>query len=402
MWRWLLLVSLVIAAHGQEVRRAIPVGTTNWDEQAKFIGGVPIESSSELAALQKRGSYTQHSAQFEKLWVRYRDNYFGPMRQWSYLELTPRIRGQAPVLYFFGGPDVLSVLALYPEATDFLLGGLEPVYPMPAVQSLEPAARETALANVRNSTDVILSFGHFITKEMKADFDATELKGVVPVMLALLAISGAEVLDVAPFFVLRDGQAVDGGTVAGAGLPGVRFTFRMMDSPVVRRIHYVQANVANDALKSNDSVLAWARAYGQGNVYLKAASYLMHESYFSTIRSFLLEQGQSVLQDDSGIPFAAFRDGAWRLWFFGVYAGTLEIFAKYQQPDLGTAFAAAGVPLPFGTGYKWQRGQSNLLLAVKQEAPRAIPVTEAPVQPTGSPPPLLPPVSVEPEVVTSP
>ena len=110
-------------------------------------------------------------------------------------------------------------------------------------------------------------------------------------------------------------------------------------------------------------------------MYLKAASYLLHEAYFSRIRSFLLNQAASVLQDDSGIPFRFFRAGDWRLWLFGTYSGTLDIFAKHYQSDLQAAFATPGaaLPLPFGTGYKWRLGESNLLLAVKQQAPRLYP-----------------------------
>ena len=73
----------------------------------------------------------------------------------------------------------------------------------------------------------------------------------------------------------------------------------------------------------------------------KAASYLLHEPYFSRIRSFLLNYAISVLQDDSGIPFRFFRDGRWQLWLFGTYSGTLDIFAKYYQSDLQSAFATS-------------------------------------------------------------
>jgi hypothetical protein len=135
--------------------------------------------------------------------------------------------------------------------------------------------------------------------------------------------------------------------------------------------------VADDALKSQgNSVLNWAGSFGQGNVYLKAASYLMHESYFSRIRTFLLTKGASVLQDDSGIPFRYFQDGNWRVWLFGRYNGTLDIFAKYHQADMAQVFANTRTPveLPFGTGYKWKVGESNLLLAVRQQVPRAEPV----------------------------
>ncbi|HEY5812379.1 MAG TPA: hypothetical protein VIT23_06980, partial [Terrimicrobiaceae bacterium] len=137
----------------------------------------------------------------------------------------------------------------------------------------------------------------------------------------------------------------------------------------VQTLFYVQANVADDALRSNSALLKWAGTFGAGNVYLKAASYLLHEPYFTRIRSFLMDHAASVLQDDSGIPFRFFRDGSWRLWLFGTYSGTLDIFTKYHQGDLQATFAApnAARPLPFGTGYKWRRGESNLLLAVKQQ-----------------------------------
>jgi hypothetical protein len=136
--------------------------------------------------------------------------------------------------------------------------------------------------------------------------------------------------------------------------------------------------VADDFLKSNGSLLQWAGSHGPGNVYLKAASYLLHEPYFSRIRSFLLNYAISVLQDDSGIPFRFFRDGRWQLWLFGTYSGTLDIFAKYYQSDLQSAFATsrAAAPLPFGTGYKWRLGESNLMLAIKQQAqaPASVPI----------------------------
>ena len=87
------------------------------------------------------------------------------------------------------------------------------------------------------------------------------------------------------------------------------------------------------------------------------------------------EAPHQLAQDDSGIPFSFFQDGEWRVWFFGTYTGTLDLFKKYRQPKLGDAFRTSGVPLAFGTGYKWRLGQSNLLLAVKQEPPKAEPVS---------------------------
>jgi len=380
MRTFLLLLLLCPAGFGQEVRQALPADdrVSSWDARAKFLAGLALAPDEPLAKLQAQSAYRTNSAAFEKTWARYNEHYFSPMRVWSAAELAPKISMSAPVYYFFGGPDAISPLAFFPDAPDFILGGLEPVGSVPSPNSLSPQRLSAALESLRKSTDVILSFGFFITKDMRAELEAGEFKGVAPIMLVFLAVSGCEVLDVSYFGVKADGSSEEYGAEARQSkgvLPGVKITFRKSALSAPQRIHYVQANVADDALHSDGGLLRWAESFGPGNVYLKAASYLLHESYFSKIRGFLLSQGRSVLQDDSGIPFSFFQDGEWRVWFFGTYTGTLDLFKKYRQPKLGDAFRTSGVPLAFGTGYKWRLGQSNLLLAVKQEPPKAEPVS---------------------------
>lgn len=374
----LALLFLGSAGFGQEVRKALPVTgeRSTWDARAKFLAGVPLAAGEPIARLQQPPAYRAHSAAFEQMWARYNEHYFTPMRSWSAAELAPRISAGAPVIYFFGGPDAISPLALYPDAPDFIMGGLEPVGAIPDVEALPPQRLQAAMENLRKSTDVILSFGFFITKDMKSELDAGEFKGVAPIMLVFLAMSGCEVLDLSYFGIRGDGHSVEYGgepRQAKGEIPGVRITFRKSPMTAPQRIHYVQANVADDELRSKSGLLRWAEGFGSGNVYLKAASYLLHESYFSTIRGFLLRQARSVLQDDSGIPFSYFQDGGWRVWFFGTYTGTLDIFKQYLQPKLIDAYRISAVPLAFGTGYKWRLGESNLLLAIKQAPPKAEP-----------------------------
>lgn len=370
-----IFLCLGASAIAQDVRRALPA-ESGWDEKAKFLAGYPLPPEKRHSPLQTSAEGRSHAAEFERLWARYNEYYFTPMRAWSAAELTPRILASAPVLYFFGGPDAISALALYPSASEYILGGLEPVGSLPEPLALPPERLYPALANLRGSTDVILSYGHFITKEMKADLDATEFRGVLPVVLSFLGMCGAEVLDV-QFFGIdpASGEARDSGGLPSASslLPGVRVTFRQDPYSAPQRIHYVQANVADGGLRGG--LLRWTAGFGKGNVYLKAASYLLHENSFSQIRQFLLGQAQSVLQDDSGFPLSYFLDGSWRLRFFGTYSGTLDIFKKYHQDSLAEAFLGDPQPLPFGTGYKWRRGESNLLLAIRQDPPRAEPVS---------------------------
>ncbi len=378
MRTFIILFVLGAAAFGQEVRKALPADLSNssWDAKAKFLAGYPLSPNEPLAGLQQAAAYREHAAAFEKMWSRYNEHYFSPMRLWSAQELAPKISPADPVIYFFGGPDAISPLAFFPDASDFIMGGLEPVGDVPDPGPIPPQRLNAALASLRKSTDVILSFGFFITKDMRAELDAGEFKGVTPIMLSFLAMSGCEVLDVSYFGVRGDGHSLEYGAAphpVKGELSGVRITFRKNPLSAPQRIHYVQANVADDELHGKSGLLRWAEGFGLGNVYLKAASYLLHESYFSTIRGFLLRQARSVLQDDSGIPFSFFQDGAWRVWFFGTYTGTLDIFKQYHQPKLIDAYRTSAAPLAFGAGYKWRVGESNLLLAVKQAPPKAQP-----------------------------
>lgn len=362
------------------VAPAVPAGPVASDnEVALFLAGVPLPDGSPLAGLQKAPHYASHVAELAKLSQHYDKNYYSKIRAWSAAELAPRVSMTRPVYYFFGGPDAVSALAYFPEAPVYVLGGLEPVGSIAPLQTLTEQDMEAGLANLRQSAKVILSYGHFITKDMKTELDRTAFRGVLPLIYTFLSLSGHEILATSYVGIRKDGSLQEYGNTYGGGagtLPGVKVTFRNGASGNPRTIYYVQANVADDALKSSNALLKWTGSFGSGNVYLKAASYLMHENYFSRIRSFLLSNA-AVLQDDSGIPYRFFQEGDWRCWFFGQYTGTLDIFSKYQQPDLQAVYAAPGAaqPLPFGTGYKWRLHESNLLLAVRQAALKAQPAT---------------------------
>ena len=74
------------------------------------------------------------------------------------------------------------------------------------------------------------------------------------------------------------------------------------------------------------------------------------------------------MQDDSGIPLAAFRPDTWNFQPFGAYLGPIAIFPGRGQPRLGELFKKAKAPpLDFGIGYRHRGHDSNLLLAVRKD-----------------------------------
>jgi hypothetical protein len=109
--------------------------------------------------------------------------------------------------------------------------------------------------------------------------------------------------------------------------------------------------------------------------YLKAASYLMYNSYFSTIRNLILSQSTSLLQDDSGIPVKYFEQQKWNFKFYGNYTKPIDLFNKQYQPELRKIYTSDRKikPLDFGIGYNFKVNQSNLMLANVEEKSQSKP-----------------------------
>lgn len=365
------------------------------DEQARFLTGRRLPPGSLLEPIQREPAYLDHARTFSETWKRFDERYFSKMRAFSATQILPRIGDSAPVFYLFGGPDFINVYALFPNAPVYILGGLEPVGSMVPPEQLDLPRILAGLENLRKSTSVTLRFSHFITKDMKVDLEQTDFRGVLPIIESFISLGGGTIESVDYVGIGRNGElaVLRGPEVVRGYLPGVQIRFRKDSMSPTQTVYYIQADVSDGALKSNPALLKWMGGFAPAHTYLKAASYLMHEPYFSRVRDFLLANSSAILQDDSGIPLKYFR-GDWRITFFGNYTGTLEIFQKYFQPELGEAYAQMGaIPLDFGTGYKWKPGESNLMLAIKGAAlAPAQPVvpTQPPAGPINPMPPALP------------
>jgi hypothetical protein len=116
----------------------------------------------------------------------------------------------------------------------------------------------------------------------------------------------------------------------------------------------------------------------------------MHNSYFSGIRRFLLDNSCVLVQDDSGIPCSFFTPEDWRVRFFGSYPGPIPLFKEYRQPQLAEYFRTTNpAPLDFGIGYRHRVGESILMIASRQPAadpqPEAAATPEPPAPLSASP-----------------
>jgi hypothetical protein len=325
------------------------------NEQARFLSGLRLPPGSSLEPLQHTPEYLDHTRAYATTWRKFDNEYFGKMRSFSAGVLDPRIGSPQALYYFFSGPDFINAYGLFPEVPVYILVGLESVGSVVPPEQLDPVRIKTGLENLRRSTLVTLQFSFFITKSMKTDLEQTDFKGVLPIIESFIALGGGTITSISPFS-------------PGGGLPGVCIRFRKNPSAPEQAVYYIRADLSNESTSEHGALLSWMSRFHPAVGYLKAASYLLHESYFSHVRDFLLQHCDAILQDDSGIPLRYYvASGPWQITLFGKYDGTLDLFKKYFQPDLVAAYAQDGASrLDFGTGYKWRKGESNLLLAVHQ------------------------------------
>ncbi len=328
------------------------------NDTARLLAGMPGGADSPLLGIRETPHWQQYSRNMDELWRR-----FAVMRQ-------PRIanfsRGQlgglrnAQTLWYpFSGPDILFAETFFPGHRNCLLSGLEGSEMLPDLATLTPGEIDAGLDGIYNSLTTSLSFSFFITKDMRVDLQRTRFKGTVPIVMVFLARLGYDIESITPVSLDGAGNLLSGHP---GGWPGY----------IVRaggkNIYYFTGNVADFALRSDNRYLSFVSRFGPVVTYLKSASYLMHTDEFNMVRNAILQQSQAVLQDDSGLPLSAF-DNSWDLQFYGRYTGVLDIFKSYYQPRLTEIYSSGAGnvhDIDFGVGYKYETGESALILARKR------------------------------------
>jgi hypothetical protein len=329
------------------------------DATAKFLAGLPVRGTP-LEKHSLDAVWATHATEFDRAWEQLEKRQLAKIRKWSPAYLSPAYEENGPMFYMFSGPDFLYANAFFPNASTYILCGIEPVGPVPDIDKIPGAVLPSALANLRKSLDSVLSFSFFITKNMKVDLKQTQLNGTLPVLYVFLARAGCTIDSVTPVALDRGGAFVPEGKGTTSGVKIVFFG----PSGREQTLYYFTSDLADWAVKVNPGFLKFCEQQGQGVALLKAASYLMHSGNFSQVRDFLLAHSKLILQDDSGIPFRFFPKDKWNFRHVGRYIGPINRFLEHGQLDLAKENAASvPAPLEFSFGYQWQPSRSSLMIA---------------------------------------
>ncbi|HEY5792528.1 MAG TPA: hypothetical protein VIS74_04470, partial [Chthoniobacterales bacterium] len=258
MTRILLALLLSLGCvQAQQVRRALPVESSP-EERARFLAAIPLPPDSRLAARQASPVYLSHIAPLNRMWERFNRANFQKQLQWSQAVMAPRIPPPPVLYYMFSGPDFINAISLFPNCQTYIMCGLESVGQIAPPEALTDDQLAPSLGNLRKALGTILEFSFFITKDMKADLEQTEFKGVLPILYTFLALSGCQIRDV-QFLTLTPSGSLAAG---GGGVPLVQIQFSRGASRPIQTLYYVRVNLADDG--GNAGLFAWMQGKPAG------------------------------------------------------------------------------------------------------------------------------------------
>jgi hypothetical protein len=313
------------------------------------------------------------------------------------------------VVYPFGGGDLLTVLAVYPDATEYTTLSLEGMGDPRAIDRLAPPAgadEKTAkksatllkkrLDKVRGVLSAQLKMAWNTTIQLSND--SSEAGGdTLPAILtqALLAmdIHGYEPLEARYFRIEASGALVyltdedvaawdaeqqklvgkkkkkgENDLQVGA-FTNVEIVFRKRgDAAAPRKVfRHIAADLSDGALEKNPGVLAHLAQKGSIAAMTKAASYLLWLKGFGKVRDYLLAHMQVMVSDDTGIPprYAKPAGFAQECWgeFHGAYFGDGNPDVQKELKQFWKEHSKG--KLPFRFGYYDNAGHTHLLYTHK-------------------------------------
>ncbi len=340
---------------------------TTLSDSARFLAGMDVAAGSPLLPLTKERAYAQYSAAFNRAWAVLNSNQISKVRGWAKENLKET---QPTVFYMFSGPDFMYANAFFPKATTYVMAGLELPGDVPDVARLPRSSIPQELNALRGSLNSVFSYSFFITQEMKRRLYGRRLTGTLPVLFVFLARSGNDIKSVSYVQLDKDGGVhpadASAQTQAKYDSVGAKITFTGPDKQL-RTLYYFKTDLS-DSGTEHSGFLKFCEQLGAGDSLMKSASYLPHSNSFSRVRSFLLNNSVTVVQDDTGIPFRNFDAKEWKVEAFGNYVKPISIFLRNYQPDLRSLYVRQHPhPIQFSFGYQWRGGLSMLLMATRKQ-----------------------------------
>lgn len=308
---------------------------------------VPLALLSPLVAAQTTPSAAAPCAQFEQTVSRYQARFQSRMLGWSAKALGDVNARTA--FYPFSGPDVVTLMSLYPNAEHYLMvADQTPEYDQ--VEATAAAAPRTQASAFE--CQMLAGFaqrGYYLTNDLIGK------NGPKPRFLTLLhhniAFAGASIESQRVLHLADDGNVAV--RESGQAAHGVRFVLRNRDGRTVT-LDYLRIDLSNSGIEKTPGALAAMSRHAREAVLLKSASHLLQKPYFSTLAEVLVSHARWLTQDETGLdigPLAA----NFNLTLYGKFVAAHPLWAANESSRRLAQYYSTHSrteDLPFYLGYE--------------------------------------------------
>ncbi len=297
------------------------------------------------------------------------------------------------VVYPFGGGDLSSALAVYPDATELTTISLEAAGDVRVMDTIKSAKLDQDVDSIGNEIHRLYYAAHSTTKSLQAA-SHSELPGTIMFALAGLTVHGMEPVELRYFDIEPDGsltyltnaQLEDRATELAAkklaGSPPKKIThywyeqvsafanveikFRPRGEPgsALRTYRHIVANLDDSHMAADDRVLRHLRRKGKVSVMTKAASFLLWYDDFANVREYLLHNTAWMISDASGIPPSYAEPAGFEQITYGEFTGPYFVIDdKNTRAELVKLWKSQPHrDLPFRFGYPDNAKHNHLMI----------------------------------------
>ncbi len=284
--------------------------------------------------------------QADQAWQFYQKNMGQPMSQWAAAEV--RYPGGGTVFYPFSGPDVVTLVQLFPNAEHYVMAALQFAGEPANIATMSETRRARFQDKFLREWKKFTRLAFFRTDDLNDDLrDQQAQIGVTTTLIAFALYSGYDVTEVYP--IALDPQSGEFVRTTGPW-KSVRLMLSKAGKPVT--LDYVSVDLSDSYLSKNEPMRAWLNGMSHNPVLLKAASHLLQMPSFSLMRDMIAANASMVVQDETGLDYSLLA----KIGKVSLYGGFLyphELFNRNRQASLAVAYkeSKAVKSLPFAFSY---------------------------------------------------
>lgn len=279
------------------------------------------------------------------------------------------------VVYPFGGGDLVSALATFPDAREITTISLEPAADPRGIDGVKTPALARSLHDIRAHLGKLFLKAHSRTDNLDLESKGA-LPGEIVFSMAALVVHGFEPVSLRYFRFEDDGKIryVTDEDLKAAGdkkaqkalFQNAELRFKKPGEARSRVLRHVGYDLSDGNLKLRPQIMKHLEAKGKVSAMTKAASHLLWDDAFSIMREYLLTHMEWMISDTTGIPPRKIKGRGFVHEVYGQYEWP-EPFGSVNNRD-ATDFKElfkGKDPIPFRYGYPDNHSHGHIVVTKK-------------------------------------